>query len=110
MNPRSALEPGAWWENVLNPKGNLSRAALLLLSLAAVVPLLMVAVRVTAMPGVVSPELTGPGLDFVRSLGSTLNQFLSLEAVPPYRRTAVLYVLFLPLCALLISLSDSGRS
>ena len=37
-NPRSALEPGAWWENVLNPKGNLSRTALLLLSLVAIVP------------------------------------------------------------------------
>lgn len=84
----------------LRPKGNLEPAQLAVLLVVAAVPLLMVAVRSAALPGVV-----GPGFDIgiIRSIGQTLNESLSLTAVPPAQRNRVFYLVLLPLSALVIA-------
>lgn len=86
----------------LRPKGNLNRGELLLLLTLAIVPLLMVAVRITAAPGVLPPGLS-QGL--IPSLGHDLNQFLSLHQIPAGDRDRVLYLLFIPTGTVLIALA-----
>ncbi len=86
----------------MRPKGNLTQLELALLLVAATVPLLVVAVRVAALPGVLGPELSWTGLT---ALGNQLDQMLSLQSVPPGDRDRVLYLLLLPTCALLIGLA-----
>ncbi len=94
--------PGASKQKVLRPKGNLSRTELRLLVLLAVLPLVILLIRVMALPGVMSA-----GLDFgvLRSIGGALNQTFSLASVPPDEREQVLYLLLLPTCAVLVSLT-----
>ncbi|MDJ0847210.1 MAG: 7TM domain-containing protein [Myxococcota bacterium] len=86
----------------MRPKGNLTQLELALLFVAATVPLLVVAVRVAALPGVLGPELGWTGLT---ALGNQLDQMLSLQSVPPGDRDRVLYLLLLPTSAVLIALA-----
>ena len=86
----------------MRPKGNLTQLELVLLLVAATLPLLVAAVRVAALPGVLGPELGWTGLT---ALGNHLDQMLSLQSVPPGDRDRVLYLLLLPTCAVLIALA-----
>jgi D-alanine-D-alanine ligase len=85
---------------ILRPKGYLSRTELWVLGMVALVPLLTIALRVLALPGIV-----GPGLGWLQTIGTALDQTLSLSDVPPDLRGYVLYLLCLPTCALLVALT-----
>ena len=85
---------------ILRPKGNLSRTELVILGLVALVPLLTIAIRALSLPGFV-----GPGLGGLRAIAATLNQFLSLSAIPADQRDHVLYLLLFPTCALLVAVA-----
>jgi len=85
---------------ILRPKGNLSRAELVILGLVALVPLLTIAIRALSLPGFV-----GPGLGGLRAIAATLNQFMSLSAIPADQRDHVLYLLLFPTCALLVAVA-----
>jgi hypothetical protein len=85
---------------ILRPKGNLSRTELAILGLVALVPLFTIAIRALALPGFV-----GPGLGGLRAIGATLNQYLSLSAIPADQRDHVLYLLLFPTCALLVAVA-----
>lgn len=84
----------------LSARGHLSRAELWVLGILGFLPLVSVAIRTLALPGVM-----GSGLDALRALGGTLNQWLSLGAVPADQRDHVLYLLLLPTCAMLVALT-----
>ncbi|MDJ0867266.1 MAG: 7TM domain-containing protein [Myxococcota bacterium] len=86
----------------LRPKGNLTRAELGLLLSLALLPLIAMAVRLSAAPGVLGPSLSGTLLP---SIGHDLNEMLSLHRVPANDRGQVLYLLFLPTGAMLIALA-----
>ncbi|HYM82458.1 MAG TPA: 7TM domain-containing protein [Candidatus Limnocylindria bacterium] len=83
---------------ILRPKGTLSRAELSILTVLAALPLLAITLRMVALPGFTTPE--GGGF---WGIGSVLNQLLSLSDVPPQERDHVLYLLFVPTCALLVA-------
>lgn len=85
----------------MRPKGNLERKELSLLLLLAAFPLVMVVARILALPGAPS----GVGLGSLREIGFALNENLSLHSAPPVEREHILYLLFLPTCALLIALA-----
>ena len=99
---RSEDTRGTFKSRLLRPKGNLSRKELRLLVLLAVLPLVMLLIRVMALPGVVS---SGIDVGFMRTIGGALNRALSLASVTPGERAQVLYLLLLPTCALLVSLT-----
>ena len=80
------------------PKGNLSDLQVSVLVLAAVVPFLMVAIRMLALPGVMG---SGTPLDGIRVIGSALTEVFSLSSVLPGMRDRVFLLLFIPTCALL---------
>ena len=88
------------WMRVLRPKGNLSRTERWILATLAILPILSVAFRSLAFPG-----LLGPGLGAIQEIGNTLNQIFSLNAIPPDQREHVLYLLFVPTSALLVALA-----
>ena len=81
-------------------KGNLSPASLWGLGILAGLPLLSVALRILALPGVVGPEVGG-----ILTIGTTLTQIFSLSDIPPDQRGQVLHLLFLPTSALLVALA-----
>ncbi len=85
---------------LLRPKGRLSRAARWGLATLAFLPILSVAFRSMAFPGVLDPGLGG-----VREIGSILNQLFSLSEVPSDQRDHALYLLFLPTSAMLVALA-----
>ena len=85
---------------LVRPKGNLSRPVKWTLFTIAFLPLLSVAIRVLAFPGV-----TDFGFGAIQSLGGALNQVFSLSAVPANQRDHVLYLLFLPTSAMLVALA-----
>lgn len=95
--------PGVWspayW---LRPKGNISRGTLSLLIAIALLPLVIVLVRILALPGILGPGMSGTLLP---SIGQDLSQALSLQNIPPGDRHRVFYMLFLPTGALLIALA-----
>ncbi len=93
------LAPTTSW---LRPKGNLSRGELSLLLALALLPLISVALRILALPGILSPGMSGTLLP---SIGHDLNRIVSLQSIPPTDRHRVLYLLFLPTGALLIALA-----
>ena len=95
-----ADQPRPTVAGLLRPKGNLSRAELAILGLVALVPLLTIAIRALSLPGFV-----GPGLGGLRAIAATLNQFLSLSAIPADQRDHVLYLLLFPTCALLVAVA-----
>ncbi len=98
--PSGAVLPHPAAAGLLRPKGNLSRTELTLLCVLALLPLLTIAIRIMALPGVV-----GTGFGGLRTIAGALNQTLSLSAIPPGQRDAVLYLLLLPTCALLVALA-----
>lgn len=96
--PSAPAGTSSWFR----PKGNLTKAELTFLLTVAIVPLIVVIVRVLALPDVLSPALRG---SWFSSLGGELNHMLSLQDVPSGDRSSVLYMLFLPTSALLIALA-----
>ncbi len=89
------------WSRLVRPKGNLARADLSLLLVLAGLPLLLSLARILALPGAMDGTELGP----LRAFGRALNANLSLHAVPPVAREHILYLLFLPTCALLIAVA-----
>jgi D-alanine-D-alanine ligase len=100
--PRAAPPGSGWWHHFIRPKGNLGTAGKLGLLLLAGVPLLLVLCRIAAYP-----EVAGQGrfLGFLQPLGVILNSHWSLTWLPPSQLPAVLYLLMLPIGALLIALA-----
>jgi D-alanine-D-alanine ligase len=94
-----------WWVRYLRPKGNLSKTELRVLGALAIVPLLVMLVRIMALPGVLGPGFHGPMIDVLRTIGSSLTQAFSLTSVPAAERDRVLYLLFVPTCALFVALA-----
>jgi len=92
--------PGSPPPGLLRPKGHLAPSDRWILGLLALAPLVSVAIRVLALPGMVGPEL-----GILRDIGHALDDILSLGAIPPDQREHVLYLLFLPTCALLVALA-----
>ncbi len=88
-----------WRAGWLRPKGNLTRGELAILLSIAILPLLIVAVRISALPGVLNPGMSG---SLLPSIGHDLNQVLSLKSIPAADRSSVLYMLLLPTGAMLI--------
>src|SRR5262245_27617761 len=86
----------------LRPKGNLTRAELFLLLALAIVPLISVAIRISALPGMLGPPMS-KGL--LPSIGHELNQMLSLDQTPATDRGQILYLLFLPTGALIVAIA-----
>src|SRR5262245_46493116 len=84
----------------LTGRGHLTRSELWVLGGIAFLPFLSVAIRTMALPGVL-----GPGLDGLRGVGSALNEWLSLGAIPSGQRDHVLYLLLLPTCAMMVALT-----
>ena len=81
-------------------KGHLSRVELAILAALAAAPLVSIAIRVLALPGVM-----GPGLGGLRAIAVALNQALSLGGIPTDQRDHVLYLLLLPTCALVVAIA-----
>ena len=78
----------------------LSRTELAILGALAVLPLLSIALRVLALPGV-----DHRGLEGLASIGDSLNQALSLSDIPWVQRNQVIYLLLIPSGAILVSLA-----
>lgn len=97
QSPSSA--PGT---RLLRPKGQLEKLELGLLLSLAMLPLLVILVRILALPGVAGSGLQSLVPDLLHTLGNDLNQQLSLLAVRPSDRERVLHLLFIPSYALLI--------
>jgi D-alanine-D-alanine ligase len=70
------------------------------LTALAVLPLLSIAIRILALPGIGSNGFEGEG-----SLGETLNRMLSLSDVPHSQRNHVIYLLLLPTSAIIVTLA-----
>ena len=85
---------------LLRPKGHVSRGMLIILLATATLPLLSMVLRIAAWPGVLDP---GWADTLVISVGQTLNDLLSLHNVAPMDRERILYVLFVPVGAVLIA-------
>jgi D-alanine-D-alanine ligase len=93
----AAADGRAGWERLLRRKGHLSSRALLLLTILACVPLAIAFVRILAFPGI---EVSG-----LSPIGAVLNSWLSFEWVPHEDRWHIVYVLFLPTAALIITIA-----
>lgn len=89
----------------LHPDRKLSKTELRILGILALVPMLTMLARVLAMPGVVDAGWHWGPLDLIRNFGNTLNQSFSLTAVPADQRDHVVFLLFIPTCAMLIELA-----
>jgi D-alanine-D-alanine ligase len=98
----AAAPASPWRAGLIRPKGNLSKTQVSLLLLVAAVPLLMVVIRIMALPGVLGPGLSETGIP---AIGNTLTQMLSLQSVPSGDRDRVLYLLLLPMCAVLLTVA-----
>lgn len=85
---------------LLRPKGHVSRGMLIILLAIATLPLLSMLLRIAAWPGLLDPEWAGT---LLISVGQTLNDVLSLHNVAPADRDRILYVLFVPVGAVLIA-------
>lgn len=99
----SALDPdlpsAARW---IRPKGNLSQTELSALLAVALLPIVIVVVRVLSMPDVLGGALSG---SWLAAIGRELSHVLSLHDVPAADRNRVLYMLFLPTSALVIAIA-----
>jgi D-alanine-D-alanine ligase len=94
----------AWWARIVRPKGHLSKHVLWLLALLAVAPVFMMLARIAALPGAVGSG-GGALMESIRALGATLNENLSLTSVPAFERDRIVYLLFVPLCAVIVTLA-----
>jgi D-alanine-D-alanine ligase len=90
---------GGWFR----PKNNLGSVGKLILLMMVCVPLLMMISRVIAYPDVALPSI--PGIEWLRELGSTLNQYASLTWLPHQHRPVATYLLMLPTGALMIAMA-----
>ncbi|MFZ1713355.1 MAG: 7TM domain-containing protein [Nitrosomonas sp.] len=97
--PRNQRQPLFTWKS----KGYLGRAALASIAFLASLALLMIMSRIFAMPGM--PIADWPLLDKMVRLGVLLNNTLTLTWVPVADRDVVIYLLMLPIAALLISIT-----
>jgi D-alanine-D-alanine ligase-like ATP-grasp enzyme len=79
------------------PRHGLRPPALVLLVVAAVLPLSAVALRILALSGSAGPAAT--------AIGAWLNDHLTLLWVPAVDRDTVLHIVMLPLAALLVALT-----
>ncbi|HKQ56664.1 MAG TPA: 7TM domain-containing protein [Candidatus Eisenbacteria bacterium] len=84
----------------MKPRHALTRRAAWVLAALAILPLMVIAVRILALPGAM-----GPGAEAWRGIGGALDHVLSLSDVPVDQRDHVLYLLFLPTCALIVALA-----
>ncbi len=91
-----------WPASILRPKGNLSNQELSGLLILAGLPLVIVLVRILSLPDVFGSSLSGT---WIPSIGGSLNQALSLQEIPAGDRNSVLYMLFLPISALIIAIA-----
>lgn len=85
---------------LFRPKGHLPATGLRVLLVLAALPLVSMALRSLALPGLLG---VAPGP--LGELGAALSQLFSLRDVPPDQRDHVLYLLFLPTSALLVALA-----
>ena len=92
----------SWPASWVRPKGNLTRGELYFLLALALLPLISVGLRILALPGILSPGLSGTLLP---SIGHDLSRILSLQGIPHTDLHRVLYLLFLPIGAILIALA-----
>src|SRR4030095_6271996 len=79
---------------------SLSRTEMVILTVLAAVPLLSIALRFLALPGI-----DDPGLGPLAGLGDRLNQMLSLSDMPTSQRNHVIYLLLIPTSAMLVTLA-----
>jgi D-alanine-D-alanine ligase len=84
---------------VLRPKGNLSRIDLWVLAGVAALPIVSAALRMLTFPGVLDSDFGG-----IHDVGNALNQVFSLNSIPADVRDHVLYLLFIPTSALLVTI------
>jgi D-alanine-D-alanine ligase len=100
--PRAALElapAGRGW-GPIRRKGHIGPASLVVLAVLASLPLVLVFCRLLALPGESIPLF---GLGPLRALGEVLDQWLTLDWIPPSDRGSILYLLLLPTGALLVA-------
>jgi D-alanine-D-alanine ligase len=81
-------------------KRRIGPLSLTLLALAACLPLVLVLCRTLALPGGESLPL-GP----FRELGKLLDQWLTLDWIPPHDRPSILYLILLPTGVLLVTIA-----
>ena len=74
----------------------LSHAELAVLIVIAMLPLLSIALRISALPG---------GFDGFAWIGAPLNQLLSLDDVPSSQRDHIIYLLLIPTSALIVTVA-----
>lgn len=96
--PSNQPQPLFIWQ----PKGYLGSRGLMLILLLVLLTLLMIVARVLAMPGI--PLADWPLFDTLGQIGAMLNNKLTLTWVPVPDRGTVIYLLMLPIAALLIAI------
>ena len=100
--PNAALELAPAGRNrwPVRRKGHIGRTALIVLAVFASLPLVLVFCRMLALPGESIPlSWLGP----LRAVGEGLDQWLTLDWIPPSDRPSILYLLLLPTGALLVA-------
>ena len=101
-SPAAAGSSGSSSTRFWRPKGNLTGPRLWLVLLLVVVPFLMVATRVLALPGFITP---GTFLDPLRVIGGSLTEVFSLSSAHEETRNHIFSLIFVPTCALLAVLA-----
>ena len=99
---KAALElapPSGRW-TLIRPKGNIGPSALAVILALGGLPLLLAFCRMLALPG---ESVSIFGLGPLRALGAALDQWVTLDWIPPADRGSILYLLLLPTGALLIA-------
>ncbi|MFN0058044.1 MAG: 7TM domain-containing protein [Planctomycetota bacterium] len=95
------LRDGRW--QLIRRKKNIGPVALTAISVAGVLPLVLVFARILAMPWGESLQLNA--FETLRSLGVYLNRSFTLDWIPPSDRSTALYLLLLPTGAMLVTLA-----
>ena len=91
----------SWWSGLVRPKRRLDSNTLTAVIVAACLPLVAAASRTLALPGGEPPSLVL--LAPLHAVGAWLNLHLSFDWVPPGDRPTVLFLLQLPIGALLVA-------
>jgi D-alanine-D-alanine ligase len=84
----------------IRERRHLSRQEMVILTILAMLPLLSIALRILALPGVDSSGMGG-----LAWLGDNLNQLLSMSDVPVHQRNHVIYLLLIPSSAIIVTLA-----
>ncbi|MEO5616599.1 MAG: 7TM domain-containing protein [Candidatus Eisenbacteria bacterium] len=98
-SPAAARRSSPGFGTRIRERRSLTRVELVILTALAVLPLLSIALRFLALPGVDSR------LEGAVRIGDFLNQVLSLSDVPVYQRQHVIYLLLIPTSALIVTLA-----